>query len=309
MGKKIFGVSVLEMNTHSAHPNYYGPPRANMVAYPIPQNIRLIKKYIDSEVSYHQNNKNKQNYYHIIMLPEFILQPREGAYNGAQRAIVLAHLQNILNRLPSYIVVMFGTIVSDWTNMGIRLISNEMPYGRGTKNLRFVPKLHVSGIDLFSDTANAVNDNLEGVGWALIAGQNRLCQSQAGLHGNPQWSPSPAPKPTVKWDNVLFGISICLDYAQGVLRNMLHNAGRHNRHIHLVSSCGMRFMPQNLGVNVNYVVENGSVVVCDALGNWSEITKCKANGSKKVMTAMTKGKVSFGGVLRRIKRGTFSINV
>jgi len=277
-------VSVLVQNTHGSAVDYYGPPRANMVAAPVPNNIAFIGACI-TEAQNGFRATSDPTLGNIIVLPEFILQPREGAYTSAQRAIVETHLTNILATLPNTVLVVFGTVVSESAGGG--QFYNDLLYGIGGGALQHTGKLNLSNIDLIHDATIATT-----IGWSAAPAILKQNTGIAPL----QWNLSPGGNHTINFKGKTIGFSVCLDYAANVLATRLANANSID--IHIVSSCGMQYVDGQLGV----YKETAKVIVCDAYGEWSSVNQVNQYGQSKQKSSMLTTESQIVGVATKIRR-------
>ncbi|UUE10620.1 hypothetical protein NMX13_03180 [Dickeya zeae] len=261
---------------------------------PLPANIKYINSCINIA---RENNANGADGL-IIIFPEFILQPKEGAYTNVQRGYIETYLTNILAGLPNNIMVCFGTIVSE--NAGN--FYNEMPYGIGKGKLKFTDKLLMSHIDLID-----IPTFKQAIGWhtkntANII-ENRLCQNTSLQPNNiGQWSAIASPTHTIDFKGKRFGFSICLDYAEKILLKRLGVGNEVD--VHLVSSCGMSYF----NGEHNMTKENGSVITCDARGEQSSVHKMKAGGTSVHRSSMKTTKYNIDGVDTKIRRTQFFVD-
>jgi hypothetical protein len=249
---------MIAVNTHNnaIARTYYGPARAGMAAppliasAPLPPSTTFINDCITAARTGNKVGADGL----LIIFPEFILQPLEGAYTAGQRAQVMAHLGNTLAALPNSVLVSFGTVVSE-TAAGAFI--NEMPYGIGGGAVRITSKDLTSGIDLF-DVAFGTP-----VGWNGAPARLTQDHTAAGYTG--QWGPVAPANHTVNFKTKLFGFSICLDYPERILAGRL--GGGNKVDVHLVNSCGMEYANADLHVGDHNVTnDKGSVVICDASG-------------------------------------------
>lgn len=285
-----FKVSVVAINTHHNGADYYGPARATMTPV-APANVTYISACINRALFGGMGHAVG----HIVVFPEFILQPQEGAYNVLQRDHVLAHLQHILTALPVNVLVVFGTVVSQGAGS---VYYNEMPYGIGGGALLYTCKQWLSNIDLIDRRAAVGSQLIHWHGGRLKQGEG------AGVQRN--WSQIMAPSHTVNFRGARVGFSVCLDYTQGVLANRLPVNGEVN--IHVVTSCGMAFENRAfMRPDHNATLPNGAVIVCDAQGDQSSVHRIRLGGTSFHRSSMTTHTHSIGGLATKIRNTTFLI--
>lgn len=288
MAVKKINISVLVQDTHNNGANYYGELKANMVAAPLPNNIEFIRDCITTAIEGHRGEAPET----IVVLPEFILQPEEGAYTDAQRTIVNNHMQTILDNTPDNVLVVFGTVVSE--NAGGGLFYNDLLYGIGNGLLRHTGKVLLSNIDLIYDATVVVN-----IGWDA----NVPPILKRGIA--PQvWSQSPAANHTVNFKGKRIGFSICLDYDENELRNRL-GPGNNSVDINIVSSCGMEFIDGQRDVYKDV----SKVIVCDAYGEWSSVRQVNQYGQSKQRSSFLTTESVIQGAPTKIRRTQISVPV
>lgn len=282
MNRKNINVSVLVQNTHASNNRYYGSPRDVMVNAPIPDNIIFISGCIHAARDGFRETSDP-TLGTIIVLPEFILQPDEGAYTNAQRVILEQHLTNILATLPNDVLVIFGTVVSESDPVGE--FYNDMLYGIGQGVLKHTGKLHLSKIDLFED-----NSLPSLIGWDAnhILKRKQLAQL---------WDQSPGANHIINFKGKRIGFSICLDYYLNELSNRLGD-GNAPVDLHIVSSCGMEFVPDQTGI----YKDTAKVIICDAYGNWSSVHQVNKYGQSKQQTMFSTSDYEVAGKVTKIRK-------
>ncbi len=284
-------VAVLVQNTHNNDVHYYGPQRVNMVVGPIPENVRFIRDCITTA----RGGDGQDAPQTIVVLPEFILQPYEGAYTAAQRTVVNNHMQTILDNTPNNVLVVFGTVVSENGSGG--QFYNDMLYGIGGGNLRHTGKHELSNIDLIDGPIANV------IGW------NAGVLNKNALVGDNVWNQSPNQNHVVNFRGKRIGFSVCLDYYLGVLRNRTANPVD----IHIVASCGMQFYDSNSIIDgrrfgdINYCNNFGKVVVCDAEGEWSSVHQVNQYGQSKQRSSMLTTESAIRGIPTKIRRTQMTV--
>lgn len=281
---KNINVSVLVQNTHSNPDHYYGPSRNDMVVAPLPINIAFIRDCIMTALNGFRVTSDP-TLGTIIVLPEFILQPREGAYTAAQRAIVEQHMTNILATLPNDVLVIFGTVVNESDPGG--QFYNDLLYGIGQGVLQHTGKLYLSDIDLIEDHTVP-----HPIGWDThvppILKRNLPPQV---------WNQSPGANHIINFKGKRIGFSICLDYAQNVLLTHL-GAGNVPVDLHIVSSCGMQFVNDQPDI----YNDRSKVIVCDAFGEWSSVHQVNKYGQSKQRSSMITTESVIAGQPTKIRR-------
>jgi predicted amidohydrolase len=288
MAVKKINISVLVQDTHNNGANYYGEPKANMVAAPLPHNIEFIRDCITTAIDGHRGEAPET----IVVLPEFILQPQEGAYTDAQRTIVNNHMQTILNNTPDNVLVVFGTVVSE--NAGGGHFYNDLLYGIGNGLLRHTGKLLLSDIDLIYDATVLAN-----IGWDPNVPPILKRNTPPKV-----WNQSPAANHTVNFKGKRIGFSICLDYAVNELLNRL-GPGNNPVDINIVSSCGMEFIDSQRGIYKDV----SKVIVCDAYGEWSSVRQVNQYGQSKQKSSFLTTESVIQGALTKIRRTQISVPV
>jgi hypothetical protein len=283
---KNINVAVLVQNTHANPNDYYGAPRATMVAPPagIPNNIAFISNCIAAAQTGFRNTSDP-TLGTIVVLPEFILQPQEGAYTAAQRTIVEGHLGTILANTPTNVLVVFGTIVNESAAGG--QFYNDLMYGIGGGALQHTGKLNLSNIDLIHDGTIATT-----IGWDAAA-PAILKQNTAIVPL--QWNQSPGPNHTINFQGKRIGLSVCLDYAANLLATRI---GGNPVDIHVVSSCGMQYVDGQTGI----YNDTAKVIVCDAFGEWSSVNQVNQAGQSKQKSSMLTTESQISGVATKIRR-------
>lgn len=281
---KNINVSVLVQDTHNGGGHYYGEPRANMVAAPVPNNVAFIRSCI-TEAQNGFKAATDPTLGTIVVLPEFILQPQEGAYTAAQRAIVDTHMTTILAATPNNVLVVFGTVVNESAAGGA--FFNDLLYGIGGGALQHTDKLYLSNIDLLNDATIGTT-----IGWS--GAPPILKQNTA--HPPLRWNLSPGPNHVINFQGKRIGFSVCLDYAQNVLGTRL-GAGN-TVDIHVVSSCGMEYVDGQTGI----YNDTAKVIVCDAIGEWSSVHQVNSVGQSKQRSSMLTTQTVIGGVPTKIRR-------
>jgi predicted amidohydrolase len=285
-----FKLSVVALNTHHNGADYYGPARATMIAAPAPANIT----YLDGCIARARADGLGDAAGHIIVFPEFVLQPQEGAYTTVQRGHLLTHLGNILGGLGTDTLLVFGTIVSE---DGAGHYYNEMPYGIGGGGLLQTGKLLLSNIDLIDQTGMAGTN-------VIFWNGGRLSQGQ-GLGAARHWDQLAGASHTLAFKGAQFGFSVCLDYDAGVLAARI---GPAQVNVHVVTSCGMAFRNREFGqVDHNATLPKGAVVICDADGAQSSVHRIKLGGTSFHRSTMKTTTYTIGGVQTKIRAARFQI--
>jgi len=289
-----FNVSVAAINTHwdltkGALP-YYGalPDAMTGLGSPEPWGVSYVRGCVTTALKDHKKEADAC----IVVLPEFMLQPRNGAYTAPERQYVGDWMKNILNEIGESVLVVFGTVVWHDTASGSPVFYNDLLYGVGKGPLLHSGKDYLSQIDLV-DSSSLTTD----IGW-----ENGALYKKNGtppLH----WDQSAGQFYYVNFLKKRIGFSVCLDYAKKVLLGRL---GKNNPvDIHIVSSCGMKFESGE----GNICEDKGKVVVCDATGELSSIHQVNGSGQSKQRNTMLTTEHNIQGVPTKIRRAQMTLYI
>jgi len=296
MSIKKFNISVIVENTHSLEEHYYGEARdlMNINNNPEPQSIQFIRNCIIDAQRGHQGGDNACGT--IIIFPEFILQPYEGAYTKNQKNIVINYMNNILQGTPNNVLIIFGTIVYEGNTNNE--FCNDMFYGIGGANLQHTGKDLLSDIDLINSDFLATS-----IGW-----EGEILKKNPNLPNN--WNQSPNQNHTINFQEQRIGFSICLDYYEGLLINNAIDPVD----IHIVASCGMKFIDSNKIVDnrrfgdINFCNNKGKVIICDAEGTYSSVHQVNKFGQSKQKSSMLTTEFVINNQSTKIRRTQISMS-
>jgi len=213
----------------------------------------------------------------IFVTPEFFFQPPSGYYDYEHTQKIIGSLKKMVedNKFKNWHFI-FGSIIGDGrglqsflTTVKSTKIDNlvmQLQGGVGAASFQAF-KANVSPIDFLSENGKSYFDT-------NTAGQPVIVRIRH-------------PKDTLKYEDVKkiskvayeysvlsqvdgldYGVEICLDHAVGVMRNSFKMTAYGRPIVHIITSCGMNIMAQNVCAR-----PGGYVFLCDGIAPYTILAR------------------------------------